>query len=106
MSLASPTLACRGPGPGVTALLSVLAACWGLSALLAVANLLLILCLKISKQMRQTHFVVLLLSLLWAGVLFMGGFNQSFWLIAFTASSEHLTRDTDIPHRPMKLDYE
>ena len=78
-------LACRGPGPGVTALLSVLVACWGLSALLAVANLALIVWLKLPRQVRRAHLVLFLVSLIWAGVLFAGGFNQSFGLVAFAA---------------------
>ena len=85
MSLASPMLACRGPGPGVTALLSALAACWLLCGLLALANLVLIVWLKLPRQVRRAHLVFFLVCLVWAGVLFAGGFNQSFGLIAFAA---------------------
>ena len=75
-------LACRGPGPGVTALLFALVACWGLGALLAVANLVFIVSLKLPRRVRRTHLVLFGVCLIWAGALFAGGF-QGFGPVAF-----------------------
>jgi hypothetical protein len=64
-------------------LLAVLVVCWLLSAPLALANLVLILCLKLRRKTRRTHFLVFLVPPVWATMFFAMGFNQSPWLLAF-----------------------
>jgi hypothetical protein len=66
-------------------IIAVLVVCWLLSAVLAVANLALILFLKLRRETRRTHFAVFMVSPIWATLFFAMGFNQSMWLLVFGA---------------------
>ena len=85
MNLALPMLASGGAGSAGMALVSALVVCWGLSALLAVANLLLVVFLKLPRRTRVAHVLVFLVALIGTDLFFAGGFKQSLFLLACEA---------------------
>ena len=85
MRLALPMLASGGLGSAGMALVPALVVCWGLSALLAVANLLLIVFLKLPRRTRVAHVLVFLFPLIGTGLFFVEGFKQSLFRLACEA---------------------
>ena len=85
MNLALPMLASGGAGSAGMALVSALVVCWGLSALLAVANLLLVVFLKLPRRTRVAHVLVFLVALIGTDLFFAGGFKQSLFRLACEA---------------------
>ena len=78
-------LACGSMGAEIQALLYLVVACWGLTAVLAIPNLLLIASTNMTDRLRVTQLGVFVICGVLTIVLFNGGFSQSFWSVALAA---------------------
>jgi hypothetical protein len=72
-------------GPGIAPLLYTVVACWGICAILAIPNLMMIASICMNQRTRMIHLGIYMLCVMLSITLFNGGFDRSFLTVALAA---------------------